>query len=984
MFARPMFAPSANPRLLAEPPGADFPAAVVRGLRARMADHPPQAMARVTILANSGGMLRRLRAALIGDGEPGFLPRLRLVTAPGEAAMLAPPPASPLRRHLELAQLVRRLIDSEPDVAPRAAAFALAESLATLLDEMQAEGVPFDALDRLDVSDHSAHWARSLGFLRLVTGYLGADAAPDTQRRQRMAVEAQIARWQATPPADPVLVVGSTGSRSATAMLMQAVARLPQGAVVLPGFDFDMPQLVWDRLDDPLQGEDHPQFRLAALIRALGVAPGDVDRWSDSPAPDSGRAALISLALRPAPVTDQWRAEGAGLGALPAATVNLTLIEAPTPRAEAMAIALILRDAAATGQRAALITPDRALARQVSAALDRWHIRPDDSAGRPLGLSAAGRFLRHVAQALAGPLTAEALVILLKHPITHSATDRGPHLLLTRALELTLRRRGTLYPAPADLARWAGDDPARQAWAGWLAPLLTADMAAETPLADWLTRHRALAEALARGPSGAGTGALWEEPAGEAALTLMAELQDQAAAGGVLSHLDYTALIDRLLAGQALRDGAAAHPLVSIHGIREAREVAAEITVLAGLNEGTWPAMPTPDPWLNRQMRLQAGLLLPERQIGLAAHDFQQAACAPGVVLTRARRDAEAETVPARWLNRLTNLIAGLPDQQGPEALAAMRARGRHWLDTARAFEADHSTLPPAVKTPSPRPAPAPPASARPRQLRVTAVKTLIRDPYQIYAEAVLGLRVLDPLSPQPDARLRGIVLHRLFDAYVRAHPPGQPPAPDALLTMAADMLEQDIPAPATRHFWRARLARVAEDFARWNAEQPGTPALAEKTGTWTLSQPAFTLTGKPDRIDTLPDGSLYIADYKTGTPPTAKQQEHFDKQLILLALMAEDGAFPGLYPAPVTGAGFVGVGSSFKTVAAPVSEGDLAEHRGKLATLLARYLRPAQGFTARRAMKEDKDSSPYDALSRLGEWELTDDAVTIRVGNHD
>ncbi|MCC6000866.1 MAG: double-strand break repair protein AddB, partial [Pararhodobacter sp.] len=710
-----MFDPCPTPRLMAIAPGNDFAAAFVQGLRARMAGQPPHAMANVLILVNSAGMLTRLRDVLVGGG-PGFLPRLRLVTAPGEDAALVPPPVPPLRRRLELAQLVRRLIEAEPDLAPRSAAFSLAERLAALMDEMQAEGVPYAVLDKLDVSDHSAHWARALRFLQLVARYLGPAAAPDMQRRQRLAVEAQIARWQAAPPAHPVLVVGSTGSRSATAMLMQAVARLPQGAVVLPGFDFDMPAAIWNRMDDPLEAEDHPQFRHAALLHALHMTPGDVTRWSDTPAPDPMRARLISLALRPAPVTDQWRAEGRELGALMQATAGLTLIEAPTPRAEALAIALALRAGAAKGQRTALVTPDRALARQVSAALDRWQIRPDDSAGRPLGLSAAGRFLRHGADTLVGPLTAEALVILLKHPITHSAINRGPHLLLTRALELFLRRRGVLYPSTDTLAAWAGDDTEKQAWAAWLAPLLTpAEPDAEASLSVWLDRHLARAAHLAQGVNGPDTGALWQEAPGEKVRALMDMLGTEAEHAGPLTLLDYRALIDRLLSAEALRDTAAAHPLVSIHGIREAREVAADLVILAGLNEGTWPAMPAPDPWLNRQMRLQAGLFLPERQIGLAAHDFQQAACAPQVMLTRARRNAEAETVPARWLNRLTNLIAGLKEQGGETALAAMRARGQQWLASVAALEADHSALPPGIATPSPRPAPAPPRRAPPR-----------------------------------------------------------------------------------------------------------------------------------------------------------------------------------------------------------------------------------------------------------------------------
>ena len=982
-----LFRPADRPRLLAEPPGADFPARLAQGLRARLSGQPQEAMARVEVITNSAGMLNRLRAALLAEG-PGFLPRMRPVTdpalgwQPGQPPL--PPPAPPLRRRLELARLVRQLIDAQPDLAPRGAAFSLAESLAALMDEMQAEGVPFAALGALDVSEHSAHWARSLDFLKLVARYLGPDAAPDEQRLQRLAIEALIARWQAAPPAHPVLVVGSTGSRGATAALMAAVARLPQGAAVLPGFDFDMPKEVWESLDDVLHGEDHPQFRHARLLQALALAPDEVARWSGADAPDPPRARLISMALRPPPVTDRWRAEGPGLGDLRSATEALSLIEAPGPRDEAVALALALRETAARGESAVLITPDRKLARQVTAALDRWQLRPDDSAGRPLSLSASGRFLRHVAGLLSAPPSGEALLVLLKQPITHSAAGRGPHLLMARDLEHWLRRRGLSQPGEGDLARWAGSDETRQHWVAWLTPVLTLEPArGEAPLAAWLERHLALAVHLARGAEAAegDSGALWQEDAGEAARDVLDKLSAEAEHGGPMTQLDYAALIDRLLATGMLRESVAAHPLIAIHGIREAREVAADLVLLGGLNEGIWPALPNPDPWLNRQMRQQAGLLSPERQIGLAAHDFQQAACAGRVVLSRARRDGEAELVPARWLNRLLNLISGLPDQGGTAALDAMRARGRRWLDLAAAIEADTRGLPPGIGARNPRPAPAPPATARPRELPVTAIKHLIRDPYHIYASHVLRLDPLDPLAPAPDARLRGTVLHRLLERYVLAHPPGTPAAPSTLLHMAEEQLKSDVPAPSVRHFWLARLARSAADFARWNAEAKGRPELAEVKGALTLDPPGFTLIGKPDRIDRLPDGTLAIYDYKTGQLPSAPQQRHFDKQLILLAMMAEASGFTGLPAAPVAEAAFVGLGARFATSPADVSPEALAEHGERLARLLAHYLSAESGFIARRAMEADSDASPYDGLARRGEWEVTDQAEIIKVG---
>ncbi len=236
------------PRLFGLPPGADFPGDFARGLLERFRAGPPEALARIEVFLNSGRMLREVREAL-ADGGALLLPRLRLVTEAGlEPGPQTPPAAvSPLRRRLELAQLVAGLIEAQPEIAPRAALYDLADSLALLMEEMQGEGVGPDVVSGLDVSHHSAHWARTQAFLAIILPFFSSEA-PDEPARQRMAVLRLAARWAVDPPAHPVIVAGSTGSRGTTALLMRAVARLPQGAVVLPGFDGNMPGTAWGSL----------------------------------------------------------------------------------------------------------------------------------------------------------------------------------------------------------------------------------------------------------------------------------------------------------------------------------------------------------------------------------------------------------------------------------------------------------------------------------------------------------------------------------------------------------------------------------------------------------------------------------------------------------------------------------------------------------------------------------------------------------------
>lgn len=973
----------ASPRVFGLPPGADFPKVLYQGLEDRLATAAPHYWAAVEIYVNTRRMQRRL-IDLFNAGPARLMPRIRLIAdiASVYGVAGAGETVSPLRRRLELAQVVSRLLDSAPDLAPRSAIFDLADSLAELMDEMQGEGVSPDAVRDLDVSHLSAHWDRTRRFIDLIAPYF-TETLLNAEGQRRLAAERLTNLWAETPPTHPIIVAGSTGSRGATSLFMQAVAKLPQGAVILPGFDFDQPAAVWDALDDALTAEDHPQYRFHKFHQALDITAADVRPWVDVKLGSvSPRNALVSLALRPAPVTDQWLESGPDLTGLDHATEGLTLIEAPSPRHEALAIALRLRQAVERGETAALISPDRMLTRQVTAALDRWGIEPDDSAGIPLQLTAPGRFLRHVGALMGAQLTAEALLILLKHPLTHSAEQRNQHLLWTRELELHIRRNGVAFPDSTALMAWAAaKDDARATWAEWIcAAFLGHEDVQAAHLSDHLDRHIATAEEIARGAFGAGSGELWLKKAGEKARATVDNLIAEAEFGGDLHIRDYLDLFGAVLSTAEVTDPVRPHPQVMIWGTLEARVQGADVVILGGLNEGSWPEAPSPDPWLNREMRAKSGLLLPERRIGLAAHDFQQAIGAPTVILSRAIRDAEAQTVPSRWINRLVNLMSGLTTNGGPDGLAAMRARGQALLDMVDLFDA-----PIAPPIPAPRPEPSPPVAYRPDRLSVTRVQTLIRDPYAIYAAYVLNLRRLNPLKPEPDAALRGTVLHKVLEEFVRESDPNDPDARADLLVKTDTILAEMAPWPAERRAWRAAVERVADWFTQGEVERRKTavPERLEVRAN-TVMENGFTLTAEADRIDRNADGTVTIYDYKTGHVPTKAEMDAFDKQLYLEAILAERGAFQDMNPTVVQSVAHIGLGSTPKVSSHMMNDTVLADTWSGLAELVDRYRDPTLGYKARRALTKTSDRSDYDHLSRFGEWNESTPPTLIKVGRHD
>ncbi|WP_298806186.1 double-strand break repair protein AddB [uncultured Lentibacter sp.] len=979
----PLFNDSHAPQIFGTPLGADFPRALIEALKAAYSDAPPEALARVHLVLNTRRMARRV-TELFDEGGALLLPRISLISDFATLDPLSPLPASEpaLQTKLALSVLIRSLIEAETQtkdhtaIAPREAAFDLAESLSALMSEMHEEGVAPEAVAALDVTDQSGHWERAQAFLKIVQTYAQSRDGLTAAQRSRIITEALVARWSETPPKDPIIIAGSTGSRGLTAALMRAVARLAQGAVVLPGFDFAFADNAWPGLPEGAMSEDHPQYRFHALLQALELAPKDVKPWPAGTAPSEPRNRLVSLALRPAPVTDQWIASGPEAALIAEeATRGITLLQANSQRDEALAIALRLRQAAADGQQAALITPDRGLSRQVSAALARWNITPDDSAGEPLHLSPAGRFLRHVQEVLSPrPLTAEALITLLKHPLCNALEERGTHLRYTRELELYIRHKAVPQPDSATLRAFATahKDEAARLWAAWVSEAFFAPgLAGEQPLDKLLQSHINTAEALARGPAEAET-PLWTKDDGAEAQKLFDSLRACAPAGGEMTHYDYVNLIDSALSSGEVRRSEASHSGVLIWGTLEARVQGVDLLILGGLNEGSWPEAPAPDPWLNRAMRAKLGLLLPERRIGLSAHDFQQAIAAKEVWLTRAHKSDDAETVPSRWVIRLTNLLTGLPQERGAKALKEMRARAKPWLTRAKQIDA-----PLAPVAQARRPAPVPPLDKRPRTLSITEIQKLIRDPYAIYARHILKLNPLNPLQKMPDALLRGTVLHKVMEEFVKAaksDPSLRTHA--ALATLARETLEREVPWPAARLIWLARFETVIDSFLKDETARANDGHLlkAEAEGRLDFNDIGFSLKGKADRFDSLNTGKLAIFDYKTGAPPSAKMRKHFDKQLPLTAAMATEGAFKDIPAQSIGKLAYIGLGSDHGEALLSPNEYDTATVLAEFKELVTAFLDPDKGYPSRRAVQTESFAGDYDHLARFGEWSSTDD----------
>jgi len=913
-----------------------------------------------------------------------------------EAALTLSPALTGLARSMPLAALILRWSQT---IAPKVAgetplvannpltAFALAQDLARLMDDMLTRQVPWERLDDLVPDEFDKYWDETLAFLKFIRAhwplYLAEQRRLEPAERRDRLIALEAARLAQHD--GPVIAAGSTGSIPATATLLATIARLPQGAVVLPGLDTDLDDPTWATLVDGSEtAHGHPQFAMAALLGRLGVTRAAVKVLAP-PAPH-GRDRLLSEALRPAAASALWKdrlidanfAAHAGK-----ATARLAVIEAASAEEEALAIAAALRETVEDPNKtAALVTPDVALGRRVFAALARWNIAVEDSRGPALADSGDGVFARLCAEVALGGAAPVPLLALLKHPSApfeaaavaalERAILRGPRpqhgtaglagavaALHREIAKLGAGQNSALHRSDPRLAVTGVELVAAAVLVGRLqialSPLENAATGAQ-PMAALAARHAEVVAALG----------------GMTAQLADAFAEIEAAGALTVEPADYPGLFQAALAARKIYR-APVKARVQIFGLLEARLQSVDRLVLGGLVEGVWPPETNGDPWLSRPMRHELGLDLPERRIGLSAHDFAQALGAPDVVLSRAAKLAGTPTVASRFVQRLAAVA-------GRERWQAALERGARYAEFARRL--DESGRPQAAQRPEPRP----PLEARPRQLSVTEIEDLLRDPYTIYARHVLNLKPLDEIDAAPGAAERGTVIHDALGTFGKRFPETLPDDPVAvLIEIGRAHFKPLAEFPETRAFWWPRFQRIAQWFAGFEAKRrANVKDLAVEIGgriAIPFGKDAFTLTVRADRIECLADGRYAILDYKTGKPPSEPQvRTGLAPQLTLEAAILRGGGFDGI-AAGASVAELLYVRLRGGTEAAeeqplvfkegtPDSQADRA--LAELAKVLALFADPGKPYYSLLHPMWSTHYGTYDHLARVAEWSLT------------
>jgi len=960
---------------------------------------PPGAfdLARWTILLPTRRAVRELEEIFVREMGTSavLLPRIRPIgdidedlLAPGENDDELGTPVTAPGQLLLLMELIDEWARAHPATrlaqeiagAPHQVG-GLASSLAEFLDAIETEDIDLTKLPDLYGLESARHREAILEFLSIAREKypqrLLAEKAIGPQARRSAILRREAKRLEFTRTEKPFIAAGSTGSIPATCTLLKAIAGLPNGAVVLPGLDREMDDASWNAV-----GPTHPQHGLKQLLFRLGASREQVNTLVEEAAP---RSWLANEVMRPAETAHLWHVALKGQEArIAAAMEGVELVETRSVPEQAVTAALMLRECLETpGRTGCLVTPDRQLARRVKAELKRWNIMIDDSAGEPLVRHAGASLLNLLLEALLQDFTAEPLAALLRHDLASFGLPPEEARHHASLIEIALLRSGTGAPEigrlthalrlvveeqkkrPSHLTlravtaeQWEKTIAHAGVIAGVLQPL---KLKPPNSLAEHIDRLAAACVAIAGE-------AFW---LGEGGGELREAFELLKTESRFLSACDLpraAAIIRHWLHGLPVRSTRRNTTPLAILGLLEARLMRADVTVLAGLNEGVWPGSADCGPWLNRPMREILGMKQPEAQIGQTAHDFVQAFGNPHVKLLWSRRIGDSPATPSRWIHRLLMILetAGLKE----------RYQQSRWPALARSLSEADVVMPVAM------PRPCPPVALRPKALSVTRIERLIRDPYAIYARHILLLEPLKPIAAEPDPARRGIIVHGAIGDFLTAFPKDLPADVAAELEAhGSGHFEQIADYPGLVSFWWPRFRRIAQ----WMAEQE--PALrdgvdrvvAERNGAIDLviRGETFRLSCRADRIDLMVDGTARIIDYKTGSVPTAPQVESgLAPQLTLQAAILARGGFQLTEQQETHAIAYIHLSGGdpageIKWLKLPVMDTAL-KHLAELEKLLTAYASEMQAYLPRTGIEKEDDPSDYDHLSRFREWSLS------------
>jgi ATP-dependent helicase/nuclease subunit B len=897
-------------------------------------NNQPELFSKITIFLPSKQNIKTLKESFfkINHGKILLLPKIRSLgdMLDNEMSLLPDIETSPYAilsqkkvinyksRHLALTRFILETFKSTKNAnISYQEGFSLAATLLELLDSLQLEQISPTILKEIKIDGYIENWQKNLDIINSVTelwtNYLVSHNYCDPIIHRNAIFNYLSHYWLNNPSNAPVIIAGSIDSTPASAHFIKSIGCLEKGCIVLSGLDTGLTEKDIHNLNP-----NHPQYELYKLIHYFGNDVASIENWTSTDKfltnRHKQRQKLCHEIMRSSETTESWIniAERLSNHDISQAIQDINIIHAPNERKEASAIALIIREAMETPNKSiALVTPNRLLVQRVKAILTRWNIIPNDSAGIALSSLPQGIYFKLLCDVLESNFAPIQLLSFLKHPFSNAGFAKGDFKTQVYRLEKQILRgvapsnglqgyRQALK-LKIELLKNKSDIDAEKSkhlhlslsLIDFLERLFSPIIALDDycTMTDFTETFINLINQCACTDTQNATELFWSDDAGQCANDLLSSFIDISDSLGFLPKQAIYNHIKEFSAKTSIHKNFGYDKNVFIWGTSEARLQQADIMILAGLTEGSWPVSPQANIWLSRPMQEQLGLTTPERHIGLSAHEFVQAICSSKIFLTYSAESNGSPNIPSRWIISLENIIQGV--FTSTDILKNLyNTPYLSWLE-----QLDNTDI---IPIPAKRPMPKPPINLRPKAISVTDAEKWLRDPYTIYCKHILNLKKLNGIDEELNASEKGTIIHKLFNDFTIATQTGFHGSPEQIMNnIVNNLLESLKQRPLLYIFWGNRLHYICTQFVEFEIERRKklTPILSEIDGkiSFQTTQGDFTIKARCDRIDLTQDNQAIIVDYKTSSssaPSYEQMKIGLAPQLPLQAIILEQGGF--------------------------------------------------------------------------------------------
>lgn len=804
------------------------------------------------------------------------------------------PPAIPdIERNLILSSLIKKKSPSLNDEQ----AFSLAVDLAHLMDVVEMEMLDFKNLQYIVPENLSLYWQENLEFLQIITDWypqiLKERGYLNPVDRKIKLIYKQVEVWQKYPIKGRIFACGSTASLVPISYMITSISNMENGYVVLPHLD----KILSDE-DFYNVGQNHPQYGMKNLLIKMKVKREEViDLKPLNPIKniaDKDREILSSFIMLNSSLSQTWQ----NMPKLNNDVLNgVEKLSLNNDADETLAIAFTIRKMIEENKKTLLITPNRNIAKAVASELKRWNIDVDDSAGTGASEIPTGNYFILLINAIVDNFAPIPLLSILKHSLSHFNMDKVYLDSLVDNFEQFILRENFLL-TDIDLIISKCEEFSFINNKFDINPILNILYYIKKSLSsflnlfnedgkaflfDMLTEHIKLVENFVQNNQ--------KEPDFYLNALYKGDLNSQFSEGlrNLLDSLyklkgddiskmtlkSYRDFIANYLFNLKLRPVIQSHPLIAIMNSIEARLLNADVFILAGLNENTFPSVSADDPWMSRPMKAEFKLPLPERKIGLSSHDFVEFFCKKNVILTRSQKSDGLNTIESRWLQKLDAIIkiSNINFSSNNDILNWIQVFTKPLCDVQKCK----------------RPMPCPPLYARPKELWATSIEKLYRDPYIIFARYILNLKKLKDINADTLPADFGDIVHACLEEFKNKNLSSIDELKQIFIRKSLAFHNIDI-----IDFWFKQFDDIAKNFIDYenNIKDSVKQSFTELEGSLKITD-FFTLKAKADRIDILNDNNAVVMDYKTGYAPSDKEVlSGYAPQLPLEALILNNNGF--------------------------------------------------------------------------------------------